>query len=138
MAVHNFLKSHHDRPGVTGDHATVIHLSPHPNPFLQLGDKPDLGDAMELTFITELGESYVIEIDENMELENVMALLEAEVSSSSRICSLVRYCWILVVLEFVRAQLIVDPLPFGRSLEFQWPNKAFRMKEETFRTPKPP
>ena len=36
---------------------------------------------MELTFFTELGESYVVEIDENMELENVMALLEAEVSS---------------------------------------------------------
>jgi len=33
---------------------------------------------MELTFFTELGESYVVEIDENMELENVMALLEAE------------------------------------------------------------
>jgi len=36
---------------------------------------------MELTFFTELGESYAVEIDENMELENVMALLEAEVSS---------------------------------------------------------
>lgn len=36
---------------------------------------------MELTFVTELGESFVVEIDENMELENVMALLEVEVSS---------------------------------------------------------
>ena len=36
---------------------------------------------MELTFFTELGESFVVEIDENMELENVMALLEAEVSA---------------------------------------------------------
>lgn len=36
---------------------------------------------MELTFFTELGESYAVEIDENMELENVMALLEAEVRS---------------------------------------------------------
>lgn len=34
---------------------------------------------MELTFITELGQSFVIEIDPNMELENVMALLEVEV-----------------------------------------------------------
>ena len=34
---------------------------------------------MELTFITELGQSFVVEIDPNMELENVMALLEAEV-----------------------------------------------------------
>ncbi|KAL1946506.1 hypothetical protein VTO73DRAFT_14610 [Trametes versicolor] len=33
---------------------------------------------MELTFITELGQSFVVEIDPNMELENVMALLEAE------------------------------------------------------------
>ena len=35
---------------------------------------------MELTFLTDLGHSYVVEIDPNMELENVMALVEAEVS----------------------------------------------------------
>ena len=29
--------------------------------------------------MTELGETFVVEIDPNMELENVMALLEAEV-----------------------------------------------------------
>jgi hypothetical protein len=34
---------------------------------------------MELTFVTDLGQSFVVEIDPNMELENVMALLEAEV-----------------------------------------------------------
>lgn len=34
---------------------------------------------MELTFVTDLGQSFVIEIDPNMELESVMALLEAEV-----------------------------------------------------------
>ena len=34
---------------------------------------------MELTFVTDLGQSFVIEIDSQMELENVMALLEAEV-----------------------------------------------------------
>ncbi|KAL6309811.1 hypothetical protein BKA93DRAFT_285241 [Sparassis latifolia] len=33
---------------------------------------------MELTFLTPLGQSFVIEIDPQMELENVMALLEAE------------------------------------------------------------
>ncbi|TFK82978.1 hypothetical protein K466DRAFT_279641 [Polyporus arcularius HHB13444] len=33
---------------------------------------------MELTFRTELGQSFSVEIDPNMELENVMALLEAE------------------------------------------------------------
>lgn len=38
---------------------------------------------MELTFVTDLEETYVVEIDENMELENVMALLEAEVGPNS-------------------------------------------------------
>jgi DNA damage-inducible protein 1 len=38
---------------------------------------------MELTFMNDLGQSFVVEIDENMELENVMALLEAEVSGRS-------------------------------------------------------
>ncbi|KAG6854471.1 hypothetical protein C0991_006550 [Blastosporella zonata] len=33
---------------------------------------------MELTFVTNLGQPFVVEIDPNMELENVMALLEAE------------------------------------------------------------
>ncbi|KAI0092145.1 hypothetical protein BDY19DRAFT_581864 [Irpex rosettiformis] len=33
---------------------------------------------MELTFFNDLGQSFVVEIDPNMELENVMALLEAE------------------------------------------------------------
>ncbi|KIM74979.1 hypothetical protein PILCRDRAFT_688772 [Piloderma croceum F 1598] len=33
---------------------------------------------MELTFLNDLGQSFVVEIDSNMELENVMALLEAE------------------------------------------------------------
>lgn len=34
--------------------------------------------------MTDLGQSFTIEIDSKMELENVMALLEAEVSGSSR------------------------------------------------------
>ena len=34
---------------------------------------------MELTFMTDLGQTFVVEIDPEMELENVMALLEAEV-----------------------------------------------------------
>ncbi len=34
---------------------------------------------MELTFVNDLGHSFIVEIDPNMELENVMALLEAEV-----------------------------------------------------------
>ena len=36
---------------------------------------------MELTFVTDLGGTFTVEIDPNMELENVMALLEAEVRS---------------------------------------------------------
>ena len=36
---------------------------------------------MQLTFLNDLGQSFVVEIDPNMELENVMALLEAEVSN---------------------------------------------------------
>jgi len=33
---------------------------------------------MELTFVNDFGQSFVVEIDPSMELENVMALLEAE------------------------------------------------------------
>jgi hypothetical protein len=40
---------------------------------------------MELTFVTDLGQSFVVEIDPNMELENVMALLEAEVGGVVRL-----------------------------------------------------
>lgn len=35
---------------------------------------------MQLTFVTDLGQSYAVDIDPDMELENVMALLEAESS----------------------------------------------------------
>ena len=35
---------------------------------------------MELTFVTDLGQTFVVEIDSNMELGNVMVLLEAEVN----------------------------------------------------------
>jgi hypothetical protein len=34
---------------------------------------------MRVTFATEIGDSYTVEIDPQMELENIMALLEAEV-----------------------------------------------------------
>ncbi len=37
---------------------------------------------MRLTFVSDLGQTYTVEIDPKMELENVMALLEAEVSDS--------------------------------------------------------
>jgi DNA damage-inducible protein 1 len=42
---------------------------------------------MQLTFVTDLGATYTIEIDPKMEFENVMALLEAEVSGFSQASS---------------------------------------------------
>ena len=42
---------------------------------------------MELTFVNDFGQSFVVEIDPNMELENVMALLEAEASGSMKLSS---------------------------------------------------
>jgi hypothetical protein len=38
---------------------------------------------MELTFVTDIGQTFVVDIDPSMELENVMALLEAEVRTRS-------------------------------------------------------
>lgn len=35
---------------------------------------------MRLTFVNDMGQSFVIEIDPQMSLEDIMALLEAEVS----------------------------------------------------------
>ena len=36
---------------------------------------------MKLTFMTDIGQSFDVEIDPQMELENIMALLEAEVDT---------------------------------------------------------
>ena len=38
---------------------------------------------MELTFVNDLGNTFVVEIDPNMDLGSVMVLLEAEVSSTA-------------------------------------------------------
>ena len=57
-----------------------IPFSPPPSNRVQRFSLGYTDDAMELTFLTDLGQSFVVEIDPNMELENVMALLEAEVS----------------------------------------------------------
>jgi hypothetical protein len=40
---------------------------------------------MHLTFVNDFGQSTSVEIDGHMELENVMALLEAEVCDSSEL-----------------------------------------------------
>lgn len=37
---------------------------------------------MLLTFVNDLGQSFTVEIDPDMELENVMALIEVEVRPS--------------------------------------------------------
>jgi hypothetical protein len=42
---------------------------------------------MKLTFMTDLGQTFVVEIDPEMELENVMALLEAEVRDQNYLTS---------------------------------------------------
>lgn len=47
---------------------------------------------MQITFVTDVGESYSLEIDPNMEMENIMALLEAEVCFP---CDAVLVYWIL-------------------------------------------
>lgn len=37
---------------------------------------------MRLTFVNDMGQSFVIEIDPQMSLEDIMALLEAEVRAA--------------------------------------------------------
>lgn len=39
---------------------------------------------MRLTFVNDMGQSFVIEIDPQMSLEDIMALLEAEVCASQQ------------------------------------------------------
>ena len=39
---------------------------------------------MKLTVVNDLGQTFVVEVDPNMELENVMALLEAQVRQAIR------------------------------------------------------
>lgn len=104
---------------------------------------------MQLTFATEIGETYAIEIDENMELENVMALLELEVSSDSRYTSLrttpvddSRLCrYYRDFREHNRSFNIFSIAHLadtGRSPESRWLNRASHTKEETFQIRKPP
>lgn len=47
---------------------------------------------MRLTIATEEGSTFNIDVDSSMELENVMALLEAEVSHTFKYCSPFRGC----------------------------------------------
>ena len=39
---------------------------------------------MQLIFVTDIGESYTLDVDPNMEMENIMALLEAEVREQAK------------------------------------------------------
>jgi DNA damage-inducible protein 1 len=74
---------------------------------------------MELTFMTDLGQTFVVEIDPNMELENVMALLEAEVNQPFTIL----------------ASGILNPrsffIIFLDSRQYLLTNKAYPMKGES-------
>ena len=56
-------------------------LNYHSHPHSLTQTKQNCLPIMELTFVTELGQTFVVEIDPNMQLEDVMALLEAEVRS---------------------------------------------------------
>lgn len=92
MAVYDFPNSNHDRSAATVPLQSLFSpFFPHPNPPLQFDDKPIFGEPMELTFANEFDETYRVEIDENMELEDVMALLEVEVGSNPCLLPCVRY-----------------------------------------------
>jgi len=39
---------------------------------------------MQLIFVTDIGESYTLDVDPNMEMENIMALLEVEVREQAK------------------------------------------------------
>lgn len=78
---------------------------------------------MELTFVTDLGQSFVVEIDPNMELENVMALLEAEVS------------WPLPYFT-KNKDLTSYILTCLYSLAFRYQSRASHTMEETWATQK--
>ena len=68
---------------------------------------------MELTFVNDLGQSFVVEIDPNMELENVMALLEAEVRQAD-----------LLRLFFIFQYQPAHPENTIASQVSPWPNKS--------------
>lgn len=66
--------------------------------------------------MTDLGQSFVVEIDPNMELENVMALLEAEVRCA-------------VLFTFLSAGSLSDACTAG-SLASRSQSKAYRIPAE--------
>ena len=82
---------------------------------------------MKLTFVTEPGETFVVETDENMELENVMALLEAKVGSV-HIHTLAAIH--VVILGSYEAQLIVRSHSAFPTTSFHlWPRITLRRNE---------
>ena len=56
---------------------------------------------MELTFVNDLGQSFVVEIDPNMELENVMVLVEAEAGVYCVVHKLLKYSELLLHFSLV-------------------------------------
>lgn len=81
---------------------------------------------MELTFVTDLGQSFVVEIDPNMELENVMALLEAEVSCSRVLYRRSHRLIHTLTVSAVRMDLFHPTLvsPISRYMNKVYPTKA--------------
>ncbi|KDQ08230.1 hypothetical protein BOTBODRAFT_569995 [Botryobasidium botryosum FD-172 SS1] len=79
---------------------------------------------MRITFVTDLGQTYTIEIDPQMELENIMALLEAEVYNPF-------YC---IPTCASGSSSLTDRT---YSLVFQLPTKVFPSKEESSAIPRP-
>ena len=76
---------------------------------------------MQLIFVTDIGESYTLDVDPNMEMENIMALLEAEVSEQARSPP-----------ECSRNADTVDLL----SLVYQYRSRVSPMMDENFLNPK--
>ncbi|KAG1835388.1 hypothetical protein F4604DRAFT_1910813 [Suillus subluteus] len=72
--------------------------------------------TMQLTFVTDLGESYAVDIDPDMELENVMALLEAELRTWRNLVYMLTKLWKGPIGPLVRSSCPWDPYSNGREL----------------------
>ena len=77
---------------------------------------------MQLIFVTDIGESYTLDVDPNMEMENIMALLEAEVSEQARSPP-----------ECLPSNVDIVDLP---SLAYQYRSRVSPMMDENFLNPR--
>jgi hypothetical protein len=79
---------------------------------------------MQLIFVTDIGESYTLDVDPNMEMENIMALLEAEVREGAKLPP--------AYAESCQTVDIVDLL----SLVYQSRNRVSPTMDENFLNPR--